>query len=52
MRKILVTPIVLFLFLSSTFGQVSLRKVSEFKIDSFYEIGILDYYEKDQVYLG
>lgn len=42
-----------FLFLhSSTFAQIGLRKVSEFKIDSFFEVGILDYYEIDQVYLG
>ncbi|WP_075349105.1 hypothetical protein [Algoriphagus marinus] len=52
MEKFICTAFSLLLFLSSTKAQVSLKKVSEFKIDSFYEVGILDYYEKDQVYLG
>jgi hypothetical protein len=52
MSKSIYTSLLILLWVSSTFAQVSLKKVSEFKIDSFYEVGILDYYEKDQTYLG
>ncbi|WP_144604183.1 hypothetical protein [Algoriphagus algorifonticola] len=52
MSKSIYTSLLMLLWFSTTFAQVSLRKVSEFKIDSFYEVGILDYFEKDQIYLG
>ena len=42
----------LFLFFSSTFAQVSLSKVSEFKIDLLYPVEIIDYHPAKKQYLG
>lgn len=52
MKKLILSALFLPLLICSTFAQMSLSKVSEFKIDLLYPVEILDYYPAQKQYLG